>query len=207
MPKIGAGVSNNLSKVLRRAIAHLLVGGACAALIWAAPHWLAVVLLGAGTAFFLLMDLSRLSGLGLYGPFSPVFRIFLKSDEAQNLSGAFYLMAGALVTAAVFPRELAGAAVLLLTCADPAASVVGRWKGRTRLVGTRTFEGSLACFGAGVLVALALFFSGAIARPGVLAAGVVATVILEALPWPVNDNLTLPIGSAAVMLGISRLGG
>ncbi len=191
----------------RRALAHLLVGGACVATILASPHWLAVILLAGGAAFFLLMDLSRLGSLALFRPFMGLYGLFLKSREQRTLSGAFYFLAGALISTAVFERQIAAASVLFLTWADPAASLAGRSLGKTHLWNGKTLEGSLACLGTCSLVAVAFYFSGSMTQSWVLAAGAAGTTILEALPWPLDDNLTLPIGSAALMLAASRLAG
>ena len=192
-------------KALRRAIAHLLVGSACVAVILAAPHWLAVLLFATGAAFFLLMDLSRLEGLALFRPFSGLYELFLKLGEQRSLSGAFYFLAGTLISTAAFDRQIAAASILFLTWADPAASLTGRILGRTHLWNDKTLEGSLACLWACALVAVALFFSGTITQAWVLVAGVVSTTVLEALPWPLDDNLSLPVGSAVVMLAVSLL--
>jgi acyl phosphate:glycerol-3-phosphate acyltransferase len=192
-----------MAKLLYRGLAHLVVGGMCAAFIYLLPHWLAIVLLAGGTVFFLLLDLLRFKRVKIT-PVSWVFRPFLRDSEQRTVSGAFYFLAGCLITAALFSRQLAGAAVLFLTFGDAAACLVGSWKGRIKLWG-KSLEGSLACLLACAIAAAVVYLLQAEIKPLALGLGVIAATVLEALPWVLNDNLALPVGSAAVMLAVQKL--
>ena len=82
---------------------------------------------------------------------------------------------------------------------DSTATVVGVWKGRIRLW-ARSIEGNVTC--------LAVCFSVGLPVANVLEnltlqmaiVGAVFATIFQALPLRVNDNLTIPIGSALAML-------
>jgi dolichol kinase len=192
------------SRLLSRGLAHVLVGGACAATVWLSPHWVAAALLAAGCTFFLFADFGRWKGLGTYDSLAPLFRPFLREAERRNLSGASFMLAGSLATALLFPRTLAIVAILFLTLGDVAATLVGSWQGRTRL-GRKSLEGSLACLAACAVVGLAGHLLQPQIAPLALSLGAVTATLLESLPWKLNDNFTLPVGSAAVMLAVSRL--
>jgi glycerol-3-phosphate acyltransferase PlsY len=175
----------------------------CVAFIYSVPHWLAIALLAAGTAFFLILDVLRLKKVKLT-PVSFLFRPFLRESEERTVSGASYFLAGCLITAALFSRQLAGAAVLFLTFGDAAACLVGSWKGRIKLWG-KSVEGSLACLMACAIVAAVLYLSQTDVKLLALCLGVIAATVLEGLPWGLNDNLALPAGSGAVMLAVQKL--
>jgi glycerol-3-phosphate acyltransferase PlsY len=193
-----------MSKVAFRGLAHLLVGSVCTILIWASPHWIAIAFLAIATALFLLLDIVRLYNFPAYSRFSYLFRPFLRESEQKRLSGAFYFAAGCLITALVFDKPLAGVAVLFLTFGDLAATLIGSSKGRIRLWG-KTLEGSLACLAVCSLIAIIASLNDVGISPLALSTGVLAATLLEALPWGVNDNLSLPIGSAAIMLAMGKL--
>jgi glycerol-3-phosphate acyltransferase PlsY len=123
----------------------------------------------------------------------------LRDEEKNRLTGISYSLVGFLITALAFERDIAILAILFLSLGDSAATVVGVWKGRILLWG-RSNEGSVAC--------LAICFSVGLPVANVLEnltlpvaiAGAVFATIFQALPIRVNDNLTIPIGSALVML-------
>lgn len=97
-------------------------------------------------------------------------------------------------------------AVAVLGVADPAAGLVGRRFGRTRLLHGRTLEGSLAFVGAGVLAAaLALRVFYPTLGPAVVLLAALAASVLGALAElcsvSLDDNLTIPLAAGlGVML-------
>lgn len=90
-------------------------------------------------------------------------------------------------------------ALLVLAVADPAASVVGRLVG-THPVGKGSLEGTAAFFVAAVAVLTP--FAGVWAA--LLTAAVVATV--EVVPTRLDDNLLIPVVTAACLWTISGVG-
>jgi acyl phosphate:glycerol-3-phosphate acyltransferase len=193
-----------MNRVALRGLAHLLVGSVCASFIWLAPHWAAVAFLAVAAGFFLLLDAARLKNYRVYNYFLFLFRPFLRETEQKRLSGAFYLTAGCLITALIFSRPLAGTAVLFLTFGDLSATLIGSLKGRIKLWG-KSLEGSLACLIVCALIAFIASLNNVAMAPLTLSMGVLSATVLEALPWGINDNLSLPIGSAAIMLAVGKL--
>lgn len=93
-------------------------------------------------------------------------------------------------------------ALVVLGLGDPAAGIVGRKFGRTRLAANRTLEGSLAFVLAGGLGGLAILrafhpevgIAGALAlAAGAALAGAVSEVVARRL----DDNLVIPLAAAA----------
>ena len=125
--------------------------------------------------------------------------LFLRPEEQRHLTGATYFLIGATITSVAFSRNVAALAILFLAFGDPAAAVIGTWRRRTK-PWERMREGNLACLVACAVIAVVM--NVATHEPGLLAAevGAVFGTVCQALPWRVNDNLTIPIGSAAAML-------
>ncbi|MFQ5950693.1 MAG: diacylglycerol/polyprenol kinase family protein [Candidatus Geothermarchaeales archaeon] len=111
-----------------------------------------------------------------------------------------YLAAGILATLALFPPQAAYMAVLLITLGDGLAELFGRGIGRSRIPFNRekAWEGTFFGFGlTGVLLHL-LGVDPVVAIPSTLAAAV-----FEALPLPVNDNLTVPLIAGSIAAATS----
>jgi dolichol kinase len=129
----------------------------------------------------------------LIGRFSGIHR----EKEIHRPSGIFWTLAGCFLTVLFVPeRDIVIAAMLYLTVGDGVAGFVGRTWGRVR-VGTKSVEGSLACFvGAWTVGALVLVPAGG--RPEILL-GAILVAVLEALPFPLDDNLTIPFLSGLAL--------
>ncbi len=91
---------------------------------------------------------------------------------------------------------------IVLALADPAAALVGRRFGKTRLVNGRSLQGTLAFFVVGLLASWGLL---AVAHPAVsLAEGVVVgalasglAALAELFSRRIDDNLSIPLSAAA----------
>ncbi len=129
------------------------------------------------------------------------FQGFTKEKEREKTSTTTLFLIAAFITIALFERSVAIPAVLFLTVGDPAAEIVGVTFGRIRIVGQKTLEGTLAgavaCFvaGAPLLMIDRLGLSVAI-----LAIGAAAAALTELIPFPVDDNFTISLGSALAMM-------
>ncbi|MGQ9538626.1 MAG: hypothetical protein ACUVTE_03460 [Candidatus Bathycorpusculaceae bacterium] len=95
----------------------------------------------------------------------------------------------------LFPVSAGNAAVAVFALGDSAAATVGKTLGRKRLSFNKgkTFEGLAAGLFAGFLAALVY-----VNPLKALIAAATATII-ECLPLPINDNLTIPLTTAFVL--------
>ena len=134
------------------------------------------------------------------------FKGFTKEKERERVSTTTLFLIAAALTILLFPAGIAIPALLFLTVGDPVAEIVGVTWGRLRLVGSKTLEGTLAgalaCFIAGApLLAIDRLDLGA----PILAIGAAAAALTELIPFPIDDNFTIPLGSGAAMLAARLL--
>jgi acyl phosphate:glycerol-3-phosphate acyltransferase len=180
------------------AVAGLLIVAALAILN---PSWIeAVAVLGGLTAIALALDVLRLRSRRVNRLFFRGLQPFASPREAAGIASSTWFVIGCLLTVALFPRDIAVAAILVLALADSTASYVGRRWGR-RPLGTGTVEGSLVFLTIALAVLVPLV--GLVAA---LAAALAATVA-ERLPWPLDDNLTVPLVTGAVLWTLLPWGG
>jgi dolichol kinase len=63
----------------------------------------------------------------------------------------------------------------------------------------KTLEGSAAFLGASLLVAILFWSQGLVTSFWIVILGAGIATLIEGLPVPINDNFTVPLGSALVM--------
>ena len=121
--------------------------------------------------------------------------------EHYSVNSATWYVTALVVLAVLASPATAAVAVLVLAIADPAAAVVGRKLGRTRLVGDRSLEGSLAFVVAGFAAAwvtLSVFHAELLPSSAFAVAIAASTTgaIGEQLSGPLDDNLVVPLAAA-----------
>ncbi len=126
------------------------------------------------------------------------FSVLLKPAEVRRVTGATFMLVGALACLLLFGSQAAGLAVLFLALGDPAAALVG-----VRAKGPRVWGKSPVGTAAFVVVALAgaavaRWLGLATWRPALVVAAMVAAAV-ELLPLPVDDNLVIPLVTAFVL--------
>lgn len=155
------------------------------------------------TAGFLLFEGARLVLPGVNRWFFSSFGALLRGEEVGRPTGASYVLISTLIVFLIFDKGIAAISLLFLAIGDPMAGLVGGTLGRIRFFG-KSLGGSmaafLACLGIGFPIANAL----GIHLPVVLAGALSASVV-EFLPLPVNDNLTMPILSVTAMFLVGLL--
>jgi dolichol kinase len=123
----------------------------------------------------------------------------IRAGEAHTLSGSPTYILGVALTLFLFDLPVAIAAVLFLAFGDVAATIVGEAWGRTRFLG-KSLEGTAAFVAAGFAAGTIPHLFGPGLPLPLLFAGAVTAAIVEILtPRRLNDNLTIPLISGAVM--------
>jgi dolichol kinase len=123
--------------------------------------------------------------------------------EAHRInSSTWYTTAVAIIALSRDPMVIA-LALVVLAVGDPAAAIIGRRFGRTRLLASRSLEGTLAFLGVGSLGALAvlLLYFPAVALPAALTLAVAAGAagaLAELVSGRVDDNLSIPLATGLV---------
>lgn len=178
-----------------RRLFHMANGVVIASVLaWSpVPRSWAVWILGAVLAGLVTMDVVRLTTPRANALFFKAFRHLASPREAKGLASSTWYTLGVLLAVALLPREAAITGILVLALADPSASYVGRRWGRRPFLGA-SLEGTLIFVG----VAFAILAP----RHGFLVAAVAApaAALVERYSWPVDDNLTIPVASAAAVL-------
>jgi len=191
-----------MSRTVRRARVHVAVGLAISIAAFLLRRDIMVAALGAVTFGVLLIDLMRLRSSGINAWFRRLFRPFLRDYETARLLGATYLLVGSLVTYMVFNGNIAVLAISFLAVGDSSAVLVGERFGRLKLL-RKNVEGVLACLLVCLGAAAIWYYAGLRVPVAVAIAGAVGAAIAEGIPIDIDDNLTIPILSGALMWQVS----
>lgn len=126
---------------------------------------------------------------------------FLKEKEKSSVTAMPSFVGGALLTIFFFEKPAAITALLFLTCGDVTAAVFGRKFGNNRVFGLKTLEGTLAFFTVVVLAGLLLknyVFPHYLNSQSIIIGALLAAIV-EVLPIPLDDNLTVPVCSGFIL--------
>ena len=177
-----------------RRIFHAVNGTIVAALLvsWEPSRGTAAVVLGAGAVAQRAADVARLVHPPANALFFRAFRSLASPREASGLASSTWYAIGMALTVLLFPLESAVSGILVLALADPAGSYVGRRWGKRPVLG-----GTVAGTTAFVLVAGAVLLLRH--GPAVAAVGSLAAMLAERRSWPLDDNLAVPLVTAAVV--------
>ena len=188
----------SIRHALRRGTVHAIIGLASAIALFFFSRLSVQVALAAVTAAFLSLETARLHVPSLKQSFARWFAPLLRQEEKSKLMGASYFLAGCLITVLAFPQDIAPLAIIFLSLGDSTATVIGIWKGRTKLWG-KSMEGNGACFVVCLLAGSVVATLRGEPPLAVAIVGAIFATIFQALPRWLNDNLTIPLGAAAAM--------
>ena len=130
-------------------------------------------------------------------------RPLLKESEQGRITGATYIALSALFAFLLFDKSVAIAALFFLAVGDPIAALVGRRMPGPRLIGKSPL-GTVAFFLAAMAIVGVLSAGDAVAFHWGLVAGAAIAALVELLPLPLDDNLTVPLvcGAAMTLMGV-----
>lgn len=165
--------------------------------------------------FACLIEFARMKNDSFGNWFSGLFGAMMRKEEAFQLTGATYLILGAVLCSlfSAYSEPAAACSFLGLTLfviGDAAAALVGKGMGRVK-VGGKTLEGSLGCFLACMLLCLFLFpvfpdfievWGGELIFSQVALLALTVS-LLELFPiklfgWVINDNVYVPAVTSIV---------
>jgi len=81
-----------------------------------------------------------------YLPLKSLWMPLLKKDEYKKLNDAWFFLAGLILSWFILELKYFQLILLILTLADPFASLIGYYIGRKKLKNNKTLEGSLGFF-------------------------------------------------------------
>lgn len=181
-----------------RQLFHLLPGSVVPVAGIFAPQEIAVIAFGILAFISLSLDLLRFRTPWLNRLYIRWLAPFLKKDEDHRITGATYMVMAGFIAFLFFDKTVAVYAMLFLSLGDPVASLIGRRMPGPRLFG-KSPGGTAAFVGVSLLVVTALVSSGVFQYHWGLLAGAVIAGLVELTPLPLDDNLTIPLISGAVM--------
>lgn len=158
------------------------------------------------------LEISRKKSARVNALCMAAFKHVAHPHEAHHVnSSTWYTTALALISLTHSPM-LCAVALAILGVADPAAAVIGKRFGRTRLANGRSLEGTAAFIVVGALGAMAviglLHAELALWQGGVIALGAsIAGGVTELNLRRVDDNLAIPVASCAAALVLAMLVG
>lgn len=133
----------------------------------------------------------------LYSKLKPL----LKVKEDRSVTGATYVAISALISFLLFDEHVAIVSLFFLSFGDPAAALVGG-----RICGWRVFGkspiGSVAFFIVALVAAWMLSASDVLSFHWGLVIGAAVAALVELVPTGLDDNITIPLISGAVMTGV-----
>ncbi|MBI5696700.1 MAG: hypothetical protein HZC51_13390 [Nitrospirae bacterium] len=127
------------------------------------------------------------------------FSRFIRESEKDRLTGTPWYVLGVLLAAALYDLPVAAYAVAFLACGDVAATTVGERWGTIKISGVKSLQGTLAFIVVASLVGFLISRVFYPVSPAVFLVGALVAAMVEILPLKLDDNLTVPVVSGAVM--------
>lgn len=173
---------------------------------------LALMILAPLTIVFIAIDLSRYYHKPTADLFYKGFKWMLRTHEldetTKRFNGATNVLIAATLCVVIFPKLIFITAFTILIVSDSTAALIGRRWGTVRFF-TKSLEGSAAFFVSAVAVVIfasTLHYTQiehGVGTDGynvwIGVAGALLGTIVEALPWKVDDNLSIPFSVGALM--------
>jgi dolichol kinase len=194
-------------KHIGRKLYHLFGGLGLLSLYYLLGRRNALVCYGLLFLVVLAVDITRLRVPAFNQFIQTRLSSFIRKNEANKITGTAPYVLGIGLTLLFYRTDIATAAICFLAFGDVAATTVGERYGRTKIVGDKSLEGTLAFAVIAVASGLALPLVGVHLAPGLIAAGSFVAAGVELVPLRVNDNLVIPVVSGGAMELIARLGG
>ncbi len=150
---------------------------------------------------FIMFDYSRIRFKIIHNIYTRFFRDITRPAEKSKLTGASFSFIGASLTILLFSESAAFIGLLFLSIGDSMAALIGRKYGKTKF-GMKSIEGSVALF---LSCSILAFIFTSLPILSIILTAFVATV-LEAIIIPmVDDNITIPVGSAFAIQTITKI--
>jgi dolichol kinase len=154
------------------------------------------------------MELGRRVIPGLNRLLMWIFTHVAHPHERRYVNSSTWYITSLVVLAFTADKLAASLGVIILALGDPAAAFIGRAFGRTRLVGSRTLEGSLAFLAAGFVASFTVIglFHPEVALMRAAAIAIIATAagaLAELGARSLDDNFLVPVAACAAVLVVS----
>ena len=144
---------------------------------------------------FLLFDIGRQKSVFLNSFFNYFFSKLTRDYEDERLTGASYICFSILLITLIFETKIAVVSLLIMSFADPCASLFGQSFGRFKLY-DKTLEGSIAFF---IATSLTLMFFS-IPYANIIIVSLACSIVeLFSKKIKIDDNLLIPVTGSVIL--------
>ena len=155
-----------------------------------------LLIVAIGTILIVVFDFLRIYTKQVQRIYNFLFKEVTRDFESHRLTGASYVMIGALIVLSIFESRICIPALLIMSFSDSAAAIIGKKYGKTKIF-DKTLEGSLAFLLTSFVIVI--FFIPDIDFTFSIIA-IIASTIVELVPKSnLDDNLLIPIVSAFII--------
>lgn len=149
------------------------------------------------SVFSILIELFRFKNKSVKNVFKKFFNFMLRKNELKSsVTGATWLIIGNLITIYLYPIYIAVPALIFLSIGDSFAALFGKRFPKLK-VGDKSIIGTFAGVFSSLSIALLVNQTLPIY---VLVIGAISAMLIELIPSPLNDNLTIPTLSGFIMI-------
>jgi len=194
--KINRG--DSIQGKLWRRLWHLIGGSFFPVLALFIPEGTLLITLEAMTGTFVAWEIARFASPEVNRWMVSHLGVILKKGKGFRPSGSTYLLLSSLAVFLLFDKYVAITSLLFLSIGDLMAAVIGEKFGK-RIIFHKSLEGSLACLASCLLIGILITMVSPTMVLPVAIVGAVSATIVELLPIPIDDNLTIPLFSAGIM--------
>ena len=155
-----------------------------------------LLIVAIGTILIVVFDFLRIYTKQVQRIYNFLFKEVTRDFESHRLTGASYVMIGALIVLSIFESRICIPALLIMSFSDSAAAIIGKKYGKTKIF-NKTLEGSLAFLLTSFVIVI--FFIPDIDFTFSIIA-IIASTIVGLMPKSnLDDNLLIPIVSAFII--------
>ncbi len=168
-------------------------------MLFSLNHFFVISLIFTVTGFYIASELARMLGVNFPVMSTITWKAAIQPEIYEFVTAPIFFAAGIMLTLTLFPPPISYASIAIFTLGDSFATLLGKKMGRHSLPYNRSkkVEGTLfgflfAALGASVFISPVMSLSK-------LLVGVASGMIMESLPTPVNDNLTIPLAAGLTL--------
>ena len=164
--------------------------------VYLLDRYLSVLLILLVTIFFIASEFARMGGTD-FPLFSMItWRTAITSESCEFATAPIFFALGIILSLILFPEPVNYASIAIFTLGDGFAALFGKKFGRTisPLNKAKRMEGSI--FGFLFAFLGASFF---LADPQKALVGAAVGMLVESLPSPISDNITIPLASGLAL--------
>lgn len=164
-----------------------------------------ILFLSISTLAILFIHFSRLHSSFIQEHFIHHFRYILRDSEMRGMRvpGALYFLIGDIIAFFLYPKNFCSLVILSVTFGDPTAGIVGTLFESRKLIGNKSFAGTIGCaIVSGFVLTFAAHIFGIIPSDFssyFIAFGLLGTIsAVSEMLAVLDDNLTMPILFGAI---------